>query len=58
MGRLVARDAKSIDACTAMVIVIVCDFAAHLMLKILSTDSPIMDPLSLAEKMNGLRPER
>ena len=58
LGRPVARDEKSIDACSAMVIAFVCDAAAHLMLKILSTDSPIMDTFSLAEKMNGLRPER
>ena len=58
LGRPVARDEKSIDACTAMVIAIVCDFAAHLMLKILSTDSPIMDTFSLAERMNGLCPTR
>ena len=41
-----------------MAIAFVCDAAAHLMLKILSIDSPIMDTFSPAEKMNGLRPER
>ena len=37
---------------------IVYDASAHLMPKLTSTDSSMMDPLSLAEKMNGLRPER
>ena len=58
LGRPVARDEKSIDACTATVIAIVCDFAAHLMLKILSTDAQSMGAFSLAERINGLRPER
>ena len=54
LGRPVARDEKSIDACTAMVIAIVCDFAAHLMLKILSTDAQSMGTFSIAERINGL----
>ena len=54
LGRPVARDEKSIDACTAMVIAIVCDFAAHLMLKILSTDAQSIGTFSFAERINGL----
>ena len=41
-----------------MALAVVYDATAHLAPKFLSTDSSIMDPLSLAEKMNGLRPER
>ena len=34
------------------------DASAHLLPDLTVTDSSMMDPLSLAEKMNGLRPER
>ena len=54
LGRPVVRDEKSIDVCTAMVIAIVCDFAAHLMLKILSTYAQSMGTFSPAERINGL----